>query len=237
MQVVAGLLAVLLIVLIVSQVYNVQSKTKEVNDKHIITISAEGKVIAKPDLVTVSAGVQTNGDTAVNAQADNTKKMNAVISYIKNKVGIKDEDVSTQNYSIYQNYLNGSSTPSGYVVNQTLVIKLHDLNKASDLLAGLTQNGINQVQSVDYSINDPDNVREQAREMALSNAKDKASKLANAAGVKLGQLVSFSENTNPGGPIIYDAKASGMGGGGASPQLEPGTQEVTADISVTYEIK
>src|SRR5437879_2650532 len=129
-QTIAGVLAILLIVVTVSQLYTVHSKSKEVNSTHTITISAEGKVTAQPDLVTVSAGVQNDGDTAAKAQSDNAAKMNKAIDFIKNKIGVKAEDIHTQNYSIYQkfDYTNGKSTPSGYTANQTLVVKLHDLS-------------------------------------------------------------------------------------------------------------
>ncbi len=240
-QTIAGLLAVFLVIVSVGQIFAARNQAGQVNDKHTIDISAEGKVNATPDLVTISAGVQNDGDTAVTAQSENAKKMNSAIDFLKNKVGVKAEDISTQNYSIYQkyDYIGGKSVPSGYTVNETLVVKLRALDKLSDVLSGLTQNGINQIQSVSYSIDDPENLRQQAREKALASAKEKAQKLADAAGVKLGRLVSFSETNVAGGPIAYDyAKSqSGMGGGGASPQLEPGTQDVTALISVTYEIK
>ncbi len=240
-QTIAGVLAILLIVVTVSQLYTVQSKSKEVNSVHTITISAEGKVTAQPDLVTVTAGVQNEGDTAAKAQSDNSSKMNKAIDFIKNRIGVKAEDIHTQDYSIYPkyDYSSGKTVQSGYTVNQNLVVKLRDLSKISDLLSGLTDNGINQIQNVSYTFDSPDNFREQAREMALSNAKEKAGNLAKAAGVRLGSLVSFYENASGGGPIPYYSLQAkdGMGGGGNAPQMEPGTQDITASVSVTYEIK
>ena len=238
-QTIAGVLAILLIVVTISQVYTVHSKSTAVST-HTITISAEGKVTAQPDLVTVSAGVTNDADTAAQAQSDNASKMNKAIDFIKNNIGVKAEDISTSNYSIYPkyDYINGKAVASGYTANQTLVVKLHDLSKISNLLAGLTTNDINQIQNVAYTFDNPDNFREQAREQALANAKDKAQNLAKAAGVKLGSLVSFDENSSGGGPIpLYSAAKDGMGGGGNAPQVEPGTQDIIADISVTYEIK
>jgi uncharacterized protein YggE len=239
-QTISGLLAVLLLVLTVNQLYTVKNKSSEVNGQHTITITAEGKVPSVPDLVTVSAGVQNEGDTAPKAQSVNSTKINKAIEFLKKQYGIKDEDIRTQDYSIYPkyDYIGGKSIVNGYTANQTLVVKIHDIAKVGDVLSGLTENDINQIQNVAYSFDNPDNLKEQAREMALTNAKEKAENLAKAAGVKLGKLVSFSESTNtPGGPVPYAmAQNSGMGGGG-SPQLQPGSQDVVANVSVTYEIK
>ncbi len=238
-QSIAGLLAVLLLVVSVSQIFAARNHARQANDKHTINISAEGKVASKPDLITVTAGVQNDGATAAIAQAENAKKINAATDFLKNKIGINSEDIRTENYSIYQkqDYIGGKTIPSGYTANQTLVIKIHDLDKLTGVLSGLTESGINQIQNVSYSINDPESLKQKAREQALASAKEKAQKLAEAAGVKLGRLVSFSESNISGGPIFYSDAAKNMSSGGGGPQLEPGSQDVVAQVNVTYEIK
>lgn len=238
---VTGLVAVLFI----GQVVNLASKAKGLDEKHTINITAEGKVTAAPDLATINASVVTDGDTAVSAQSDNTKKMDKVIAFVKSQ-GVKPEDIKTLDYNVYPkyDYSNGRNNLSGYTASQTLNIKLHDLTLVGKLLDGLTQNGINQIQNVSYSFEEPDNLRQQAREQALANAKEKAQRLANAAGVRLGKLVSFSENAYYPGPIPYATlskdMAAGMGGGGvasAPSQIEPGVQDITAEVNVTFELK
>lgn len=241
------LITLLFLALVVTQFQNVADKAKNVDPKQTINITAEGKITASPDLATINASVVTDGSTAVDAQGENTKKMNKVIDFVKTQ-GVDGKDIKTQDYSVYPkyDYTNGQSILSGYTASQTLNIKLHDLSLVGKLLDGLTKNGINQIQNVSYSFEHPDDLRQQAREQALSNAKDKATKLTNAAGVKLGKLVSFSENSYGGVVPMYndmmvktEANMSGMGGGGSPipAQVEPGVQDITAQVSVTFELK
>lgn len=239
-QAIAGLVATLLLIISLNQLYVLGNQTKSVNSQNTITISAEGKVEAAPDLVTLSATVNSRGSTAAAAQSANTAKSDKVIEFIKSK-GITGGDVRTSDYNVYPmyEYRDGANIITGYTANQTLTVKIRNFDTVAEMLDGLVKSGADQITGVYYSIENPDDVRQQAREKALSNAKEKAERLAKAAGVRLGKLVSFSENSIGGGPIPYYSKemAAGMGGDVANSRLEPGTQDIEAQISVIYEIK
>ncbi len=242
-QTFAVLATILMLALIVNQVYAVRNSLNSFNDKHTINISAEGKVTATPDLLTISISVVSKGSTAQAAQSGVTTKNANIETFVRTQ-GIADKDITTSDYSVYPNYNydNGKNTIVDYSAGQTLTIKVRDTKNVSAILDGVTQHGADQITGVNYSFADIDSVKEQAREVALQNAKDKAEKLANAAGVKLGRLVSFTENSDTSvvPPIMYDKAAmGGLGGSGAAPvpQIDPGTQDINAQISVTYEIK
>ena len=79
----------------------------------------------------------------------------------------------------------------------------------------------------------------EARIEAFGKAKAKAVAMAKAAGTRLGKVVTFSEGFS-GGPIPYktlEARADGAAGAPYAPDLEPGSQEVTVQVSVTYAIR
>ncbi len=90
---------------------------------------------------------------------------------------------------------------------------------------------------MNFTIDDPEELRQQARLKGLEAAKRKAQALAEAAGVKLGKVVGFSESDNlPPSPPFY-AKDASMGlGGAAAPAIESGSQDVVVNVSVVYEI-
>lgn len=203
-----------------------------------IAISAQGKVTALPDIASISAGVQTEKRTVAEAQKENTSKMNAIIAKLK-EFGVASEDIKTVNYTIYPqyDYVNGKQTERGYQVSQNVDVKIRDLSKIGDILASVGDLGANQVGGVSFTIDDPESLRQQARIQGLEAAKAKAQALAEAAGVKLGKVVGFSESSGyVPGPIYYD-KAMGLGGGGgAAPSIESGSQDVTVDVTVLYEI-
>jgi len=211
-----------------------------------ISMSAEGRVNAKPDLGTVSVGVLTTSKTAKEAQDNNNKSINQITEAVK-KLGIADEDITTSNFSIYPNYIyeGGRNEISGYQASQTLTVKVRGidastetLNKVLDTAVAL---GSNQLQGVTFGFADADNLKQQARTQALEKAKIKAQELASQAGLKLGRIVSISESGSSDYPVPYydmaRSEANGMGGGGVAPSVQTGSQDVTASMTVIFEVK
>jgi uncharacterized protein YggE len=101
-------------------------------------------------------------------------------------------------------------------------------------------NGANQSNDVNLSLEDPSALQEQAQEAAIADAKQKAQKLAQAAGLSLGKVVSVSEsNTYVPGPIPFAANSLAMGAGApaVAPQVQTGSQEIDEMMTVTYEVK
>jgi uncharacterized protein YggE len=231
--------------LVAQKSYDVMDTFQGKNPKNTISISAEGKVSAKPDLAEVSIGILTQGDTADGVQAESSKKINKIIDFIK-KQGLSDEDINTSQFNIYpnQDYREGRSIITGYQANQTITIKVHGVNesteKLSKILGGVTSQGANQVNGVSLSFNDPDEYRQQAREKAIIKAKEKAAQLAEASGLRLGKVVSVSENSAyPAMPYLEGI--GGYGGGGdakaVSPNIEPGSQDIIASMNIVFEVK
>lgn len=203
-----------------------------------IAIAAEGKVTAKSDIASISVGVMTEKKTVAEAQKENTAKMNAIIAKLK-EFGISADDIKTTNYSIYPQYdwIDNRQVERGFQVSQNVDVKVRDLARIGDVLAAVGELGANQVGGVTFTIDDPEELRQQARLKGLEAAKAKAQALADAAGVKLGKVVGFSESEgSTPGPILY-AREMGLGGGsGAAPSIESGSQDVIVNVSVIYEI-
>lgn len=207
-----------------------------------ITVSGEGKTSIAPDLATISFSVISQGSSAVDIQKINTTKINRAITFVKDH-GIKDTDIKTTGYNLYPSYRydknNGQSSISGYEITQTVTVKIRDLSTIGTIIGGLPTAGINQIGSLNYSIENPEAQRAQARVQAFARARDKAREMAAENGVSLLRVLTFSEFTggNPG-PIFYAAMEKGMDSATApAPNIETGSQEVTIDVSVTYEIR
>ncbi|MBN1779354.1 MAG: SIMPL domain-containing protein [Candidatus Buchananbacteria bacterium] len=207
---------------------------------YTITINGEGKVTAIPDIAEVSVGVQTDKSKVADAQKENTDKMNKLIAGLKD-LKIDSKDIKTSSYNIYPRYDYSSSrqTLIGYTVSQSVTVKIRDLEQVSKVLDLAGSGGANQVGSLNFTIDDPENIKQDAREKALANAKEKAEALAKVAGVKLGRLVSFSESSSGGYPIAYreyflDSSMKTVAG--SAPTVEPGSQDVIVDVMVTYEV-
>lgn len=241
-----GLLIVLVALMVIDKANSLQEILSNKNPKNTISVSAEGKATAAPDLATINLGVLTSGATANDVQNESSKKINSIIDFVKGQ-GVAKEDISTSQFSIYpqQNYNDGKSTITGYQAQQNITIKVRGVDKSTDkltaILGGVTNSGANQVNGVSLGFDDPDNLRQIARKQAIDKAKQKAQDLANSAGLKLGKVVNVSEagGATPPIPMSY---AAGMGGApdiakSVAPNIEPGNQDVTAEMTVTFEVK
>lgn len=208
-------------------------------DRNMITVSGMGKATGIPDIATVDLGVQIERATVGAAQDENTRVMNAIHAAL-DEFGIDRKDVKTSEYSIYPryDYVDGKSMLAGYTVTQRASVKIRDLAKVGDVLRAAGEAGANQVGSISFSIDEPEALENEARVEAFDEAKRKAQAMAEAAGVELVRVTSFSESTGGGYPVpMYAAdRAMGLGGGG-SPTVEAGSSDVIVNVSMTYEIK
>ncbi len=216
-----------------------------------VTVSAEGKATIIPDIATIDFSVISEGKDPTAIQTENTGKMNQAIDFVKSQ-GIDKKDIKTTGYNLYPKYdytrvepqlypyPPGKQVLSGYTLTQTVEVKIRDLNKVAAILSGLPGKGVNEVNGPNFTVEDQDTYLNGAREEAFTKARAKVEAMAKANGVRVARVVTFSENQ--GGPIFYArAEAMGKGGGDATtpvpPTVEPGSQEVSVQVSVTYAIR
>ncbi len=245
-HIVIGLFGILILVTVFFMIFASLNTLKQsryigqdVEKKNSITISGQGKVEAKPDVGVVNLGVLSQAQTVAAAQKDNTDKINKIIKALKD-LGIEEKDLKTANYNINPryNYDNGKQTLIGYEVNQSLEVKIRNLDNVGAILSKAAELGANQVGSLNFTFDDPEGLKVEARKKAIDNAKEKASVLASQLGVKLVRIIDFSESSNGNEPpVYYSEKALGIGGGGATPDVQVGENEITANVTITYEIQ
>lgn len=229
-----------------------------------IEVTGHGEIFAVPDIAEFTFTVSSTKATVADAQSDAATKINAATAYLTAQ-GVSKDDIQTSGYSVspqysYQNAacpsepvnpLNGSVSSgavvycppgkqvlTGYEVDQTTTVKVRDTSKAGTLLAGVGTAGATQVSGLTFTFDNPDAVQAQARTAAIADAKSKAQALASELGVSLVRVVSFSENT--GGtspqPLVY-AMASGANSTASAPTISTGQNDITDDVTITYEIK
>jgi len=212
-------------------------------NQYTVAIEGQGKVSGKPDVAVINLGVQSEAVTVKAAQDDNTKKMNNIIKSVKDS-GVKDEDIQTTNYNIYPKYsyeqYKGISNIVGYTVSQSVTVKVRELDKTGAILSKAGELGANTVGGVQFTIDNPETIKAEARQKAIDNAKTKAEELFKKLGVAPGRIVSFSEYAPGYGGAVYYAKeaAMGMGGGDASvSSIESGSLDVIVNVNLVFEIK
>lgn len=246
-------LIIFLAVLTISTLVSIQNKIKqskyigqEIESKNTITVSGTGEIYAKPDLALATFSVQTEKKTVAQAMTENTKKMNQVIDFMK-QAGIEEKDLKTTNFNIYPLYeyrtetsiipVTGRRVLVGYEIIQSLEVKMRDLEKVGQIIEGATEAGANQVGDLQFTIDQEDELKKQARQEAISKAKAKAEEIVDQLGINLVRIVSFNESS--AAPSYYEALKEaglGIGGGGEVPQIETGENKIEVTVSITYEI-
>ncbi len=235
------LIFVLMIVVILFFLSVIKDKMNA-NQNDVITVTGTGEVYATPDIGLVDMSVVTQDKDVSKATDENSQKMNGIISYIKG-AGVEEKDIKTIGFNISPVYSyeqrTGKRNLDGYQVSQTLEVKIRDLSKVGDIISNATSLGANDVSSLSFTVDNDDAVKEEAKALAIKDARDKAKTLEKELGIKLGKITNFSEGTYPS-PIY-----SSYGVGGAemkamssvAPSIETGQNKITSTVTITYSVR
>jgi len=216
--------------------FAVTSITTQKTDSFAVT--GEGKVNVSPDLAVVTVGVQEQGATVKQVQTALNSKINLVSAAIK-KLGIEAKDVQTSNYNIRPNYdwQAGKQRINGYTASSNLTIKVREIEKANSVIDAATVSGANQVGNLAFEVDDKTAAENEARQKAVSEAKKKAENAAKMAGFKLGKIINYSENFAPESRLYPLMAGGGTAEATVPTQLEAGTNEITVQVTLSYEIR
>lgn len=235
--VLAALLSLFLLSLIFSEILESKEKLKS---KQTISVSGEGKAIGIPDVALINFSVVTEKTTAQEAMSENAKEMNEIIKFIKES-GVEDKDITTKQYYLSPRYdwIEGKRVFRGYELTSTLSVKIRNLDKISSIIDGAVSRGANQVEDIQFVIDEPEKLKGEARAKAIENAKERAKNIAEATEMKIGKIVSFSESAgieNYPFPYYLESKEA-IGGVGEAPQIEEGSREIKVNVSLMFEVK
>ncbi|ABS63935.1 protein of unknown function DUF541 [Parvibaculum lavamentivorans DS-1] len=216
---------------------------QEKNEPRTITITGEGKAMAAPDIAYISTGVVTEGATAAEALAANTKAMAEVFAGLKD-AGVAEKDMQTSQFSVYPVYEQQDPqkqeprTPKigGYRVQNQLTVTVRDLTALGGILDKVVSLGSNQMNGISFSIDKPEPLLDEARKDAVKDALRKAKLYAGAAGISLGQIMSISENGIGMPPQPYYAKDMMMRAEASSVPVAAGEQTITASVNLVIAI-
>ncbi len=222
-----------------------------------ITVQGDGQATLAPDVARVSFTVENTKATVADAQAATTKQANAALDYVKGQ-GVAEKDIKTLSYNISPQYSYpslGNPTPCvgdvcpvtytrspkiiGYQVSETIQVTMRDLTKVGELLGGLGNLGVQNVNGPAFALDDSTSGYSAARADAIDKAKAQAALLADQLDVRLGKIVNFSESSGGNQYPVYatgmmsasDAKAA------PTPTVPTGENTYNASVSITYEIR
>lgn len=213
-----------------------------------VTVMGRGETEYKPDTALINLGVQIDkASTSENALGQLNEKMNKIIESVK-ALGIPEEDIKTKEYNLYPQYeyKDGTSKVSGYSANQQLSVKIKNIIDNSDLpnkvVSEASRAGVNQILGINFEVSNLNDLKQQARILAIKDAKSKSGDMAKAAGIKkLKKVVGWYE-TEIESPDVQNRDA-GLGAGGMevakvapSPNVPSGNQKIVIEVGLNYEV-
>jgi uncharacterized protein YggE len=204
-----------------------------------LRVHGEATISERPDRVQLDVGVITQGSTSGAAAEQNAKESKAVMDTLRRT--LPSGNIQTVNLSVNPNYqypADGSPpTILGYTANNTVRLQLDDLSLLRKLIDAATGSGASNVNRVNFALRDESKARAEALGKAADQARAGAVALAERLHVKLGRLLRVEEEqpviVAPGRQVEFAAAKSGAAG---STPIEPGSIDVHASVSLTFEV-
>lgn len=202
-----------------------------------ITVSGVGEVKADPDSALVQFGIENKAVTAKEAQEANNAVMAKIIDELV-RMGIKKEDIQTEYFSLYPEYNydreNGTQTLVGYRAVNEVRVQVKDIASLGEVIDAAINAGANRIQNVTYGIQDDTEFSHEAMKLAIQNAMEKARVMAEAAGAKIGGILSLSDSgVHAGGVQLFGEQLKTMRAD-TSAALAPGQVTVTSQVQMVF---
>ena len=206
--------------------------------KRTISLAATGAIRTTPDKVDISTGVTAQAPTAKEALAKNSAAMTEVIAALKTE-GLDSKDIQTTNFTVqplYEERKDGRSPKVvGYQVTNSVQVTVRDVGKLGQILDKVVSLGANDVNSIEFGVAEAEALKDEARKLAMRNAVANAKLYAEAAGAKLGKVLTISEDQ--GIVVARSIAAAPMEMSAKAVPIEAGTTTVEARVSVTFELE
>lgn len=201
-----------------------------------VSVSGSGAVQVVPDQAVLELSVVTWNASVSKASEENALLMSQVQSALESK-GVTKDSYSTSNYSIRRDmsYVDGRSVPGDYVASNVLNVVLSDITKVGEIIDVAISAGANELSSLSFTVSDSSPYMEEARRLAVEQARSKADVLAETAGAKLGRVMQITEQSYA--QPLYKSNFSAMADATAATPVQAGKQDITVSVNVLYELQ
>jgi uncharacterized protein YggE len=207
-----------------------------------IAVSGTGRVSVVPDVGLLQLGVQSTQPTVQAARDRAAAAMEAVRASLRSN-NVDEKDIATSGFNIQPQYdfrsSGGAPTITGYMVSNLVTVKVRQINNLSRVLDNAVAAGGDDVRvnSISFSVDQPERHREEARKLAVEDARRHAEQLAAAAGVSLGRARSINEMSDSGIPVPIARPEARSTQSDVPTPISPGETDITVLVSVVYDIE
>lgn len=203
--------------------------------------TAEVSNYVKPDTAEINLQVIKEGYVISQLTMQINDINNKLVAKLK-ELGLKEENIKTTNYSINPRYAYDTTARiNGYTARASLLVKTQNFDLLNQILTEAAALGINDISGPNFIVKEKDAAMVKARVEAIGKAKTKAEAIAQESGLSLGRLlnVDIQEAGDSIYPPYYESAVNAYGGkgGGSSPDIQIGQNEIKVIATVVYEVK
>jgi uncharacterized protein YggE len=214
----------------------------------LITVSAQGRASAPPDMATESFTISTNSDSAAGAASDNNARYERLMRALQ-ALGVAHGDIQTTSYNLSYTpppQAQPAQTPGvpqppiaeryGYFVSRSIQVTLTRLQLVGKVVDTAVGSGVTDIGGVSFGVRNNRGQYAQALRQAVSAARAQGDAMASAAGLHLVRVKSMQQGYAEA-PVPRVLMAASVQGAAPSPPtaIEPSNVEVNANVTVTYE--
>ena len=210
-------------------------------EPNTIAVGGMAEQEVAPDMAYVDLGITVRANDAETARAEEAKIAQQIRRSLLG-LAITDNDLQNTGYYMYQEYKvdrDGKRTAGHYVLNSSVKVTVHDLDKLSQVIDNTVKAGVTNIDSVSYALSTQNIVQRQLLAAAVENAREKAAVVASAGSRTLGSMLSADINGFTGGTVVAAGSnklrsASVMADGAEATELAPGKIKLNARVQVVF---
>lgn len=206
------------------------------NNASKLTVQGEGKVTIAPDMATIVLGVETQNASAAGAVRENAGLMSETIDALL-AAGIAENDIQTSSFSLTTlprdepKAANERPKAPVFLATNQVTVLLNNTTDVGRVLDAAVSAGSNSIQQISFDLREPGPQKDEAMILAIEDAHRKAELAANAANVQLGRVLEITEGYGYVAPMAKSVVFAEF-----STPIQPGQLEITASVTVIYEI-
>ena len=203
-----------------------------------IVVSGTGRVVVQPDVADLRLGVAISRLTVDEARREAATTMAAILDGVQ-AAGVAKADVRTSLLNVQPRYDYRDGQPpklSGYELANVVDVTIRDLSRLTDVIDGSLKAGATSMDGLTFRLADPAPAERDARRLAMTEARNRADVIAEAAGLSIVAVSSVVEDGAPGPPRPFEKAARMMAAADASTPVEAGSLEVSVRLTVTYRL-
>jgi hypothetical protein len=204
-----------------------------------VTAQGLGEAPASPDEAQMYFGVTLNDADAKKALEGASVIAEKITAAVKGS-GVDAKDIQTANVSVQPEYdysENKAPRVTGYRASLQVRVKIRDIGMVGEVIQAANGAGANEIGGPAFTLSDDSDARDIAIADAIDDARRRAEAMAKAAGKSVGDVISVSEAGITMPPVYYGAERAYSDAGATAVPIEPGQLDITANVTVVFELK